>query len=337
MLSRLTESEKTLLATATSYVEHILQTPLIVDGPAASAKLPAFLTQRYVLVEGEILGRPCILMLGTRLHDDTPATIAKHRDVIRRQSPGRVVILVIERLSNHNRHRLISQHVPFIVPGNQLFVPELAVDLREHFRSERDAPADGLTPTAQLIVLAVLMGRIGSETTPSQLASQFRYSAMSMGRAVTELAALALADTEVAGRFRHLRFTLPREALWSRARPHLRTPVRKRRRVRRPPQGLALPLAGETALAEKTDLSFPRIETRAMAASEWKAFATRYELDQPVSWDEPVIELETWTYDPLLLGDDNLVDTISLYLSLPDTTDDRIEAAKDALLRQVGL
>ncbi|MBK1724539.1 hypothetical protein [Thiocystis violacea] len=326
-----------MLATATSYVEHVLQTPLSVDGPATSAKLPAFLTQRYVLVEGEILGRPCILMLGTRLHDETPATIAKHRDVIRRQSPERMVILVTERLSNHNRHRLIAQHVPFIVPGNQLFVPELAVDLREHFRSARDTPADGLAPAAQLIVLAVLMGRIGPETTPSELASQFHYSAMSMSRAINEIEAFELADTEVAGRFRHVRFTLPREALWSRALPQLRSPVRKRRRVRRPPQGLVLPLAGETALAEKTDLSFPRMETRAIAASEWKGLATRYDLDQPMNWDDPVIELETWTYDPLLLGSENVVDTISLYLSLPDSTDDRIGSAKEALLRQVGL
>ncbi len=158
-----------------------------------------------------------------------------------------------------------------------------------------------------------------------------------MSRAINEIEAFELADTEVAGRFRHVRFTLPREALWSRAHPLLRSPVRKRRRVRRPPQGLVLPLAGETALAEKTDLSFPRMETRAIAASEWKALATRYDLDQPVSWDDPVIELETWTYDPLLLGSENVVDTISLYLSLPDSTDDRIGSAKDALLRQVGL
>lgn len=337
MLSKFTDSGKTLLASAASYVEHVLQTPLIVDGPAASEKLPAFLTQRYGLFEGEILDQPCILMLGTGFHDDTPATIAKHRDLLRRQSPGWAVIFVTERLSNHNRHRLISQHVPFIVPGNQLFVPELAVDLREHFRSERVALADGLTPTAQLIVLAVLMGRIGPETTPSELASRFRYSAMSMSRAVTELEAFELAETEVTGRFRRLRFILPREALWSRVRSHLRTPVRKRRRVRRLPQDLALPLAGETALAEKTDLSFPRIETRAMAASDWKAFATHFELDQPLNWDEPFIELETWSYDPLLLGEEKIVDALSLYLSLPDSTDDRIQSAKDSLLEQVGL
>lgn len=337
MLSRSTDSEKALLAAATSYVAHVLQTPLIVDGTVGRAKLPAFLTERYTLVEGEILGRPCILMLATGNHNDTPAMIAKHCDLLRRQSPGQAVILVTERLSNHNRHRLISQHVPFIVPGNQLFIPELAVDLREHFRRERDTPADGLTPTAQLIVLAALMGRIGPATTPSELAGQFCYTAMSMGRAITELEASGLAETETAGRFRHLRFTLPREALWVRARPHLRSPVRKRRRVKRPPQALVLPLAGETALAEKTNLSFPRLETRAMAASKWTELATRYELDRPASWDEPLIELETWTYDPLLLGDDNIVDNISLWLSFPENTDDRIEAAKDALLRQVGL
>ncbi len=326
-----------MLAATVGYVETVLQAPLVIDGPMAGSNLPAFLNQRYVLVEGEILGRQCILMLGVDIQDDTPATIAKHRDLVRRQAPERAVIVVTERLSNHNRHRLIAQHVPFIVPGNQLFAPELAVDLREHFRSERDAPADGLAPTAQLIVLAALMGRIAPDTTATELASQFRYSAMSMGRAITELEAFELAQTQADGRFRHVRFTLPREALWARARPHLRSPVRKRRRVRRPPHRLDLPLAGETALAERTDLSAPRVETRAVAASAWKATATIYDLENPPSWDEAVIELETWTYDPLLLGDAGMVDDLSLWLSLPDGADDRVAAAKDALLRQAGL
>lgn len=337
MLTKSADRDKALLAATASYVETVLQAPLVISGLMGGSKLPAFLTQRYVLVEGEILGRPCILMLGVDIQDDTPATIAKHRDLVRRQAPERAVILVTERLSNHNRHRLIAQHVPFIVPGNQLFAPELAVDLREHFLSERDAPDDGLAPTAQLIVLAALMDRIAPETTATELASQLHYSAMSMGRAITELEAFDLARTEAAGRYRHVLFTLPREALWERARPHLRSPVRKRRRVRRPPHDLDLPLAGETALAERTDLSAPRVETRAVAASAWKAIATRYDLDHPPRWDEAVIELETWTYDPLLLGDAGLVDVLSLWLSLPDGADDRVAAAKDALLRQAGL
>jgi hypothetical protein len=337
MLSNSADRNKALLAATAAYVETVLQAPLLIDRPMATSKLPPFLTQRYDLIEGEILGRPCLLMLGNNIQDDTPATIAKHRDLIRRQASGRAVILVTDRVSNHNRHRLIGQHVPFIVPGNQLFVPELAVDLREHFRSERDAPADGLAPTAQLLVLAALMGRIAPETTATELASLFHYSAMSMGRAITELEAFELAQTESAGRFRHVRFTLPRDTLWIRALPLLRSPVRKRRRVRRPPDGLDLPLAGETALAERTNLSDPRLETRAVAASAWKHIAASYDLGRPPSWDEPVIDLETWAYDPLLLGDSGMVDALSLWLSLPNGADDRVAAAKDALLTQVGL
>lgn len=315
----------------------MLQAPLLIEGPIATGSLPSFLGHRYTLVGAEIFGRECILMIPIGEFDETPATVAKHREVLQRHLAGSTAILVADRLSNHNRHRLISQRVPFIVPGNQLFIPELAMDLREHFRSDRAEPADSLTPTAQLIVLAVLMDRVEMETTPSELAARFRYSAMSMGRAISELEVLELLETETSGRYRHVRFPLARAEIWARARPLLRTPVRKRRRVRRPKEDFEWPRAGETALAERTDLSHPRFETRAIAAADWRAVAKRYDLDRPAAWDEPVIELETWTYDPLLLGDADLVDPISLWLSLADTSDDRFAAAKDALLKEVGL
>jgi DNA-binding MarR family transcriptional regulator len=326
-----------LLETARAYIEQVLQAPLLIEGPVATSSLPSFLGQRYALVGAEIFGRECVLMIPNGDLDETPATVAKHREALQRHLTGRTAILVTDRLSNHNRARLISQRVPFIVPGNQLFIPELAMDLREHFRSDRAEPADSLTPTAQVIVLALLMDRINTETTPTELATQFRYSAMSMSRAISELEALELLDAETSGRYRNVRFPLSRAEVWARVQPLLRTPVRKRRRVRRPLVNFKWPRAGECALAERTDLSHPRLETYAIAAADWKAVARQHDLDRPAAWDETLIELETWTYDPLLLGDADLVDPISLWLSLPNTTDDRIGAAKDALLKEVGL
>lgn len=337
MLAKNRKDVAGLFEAARSYVEQVLQAPLLIDGPVATPGLPSFLLERYRLMAGEIFGSDCILMVPIGEHIETPATIAKHRELLQRHFPARTAVLVTDRLSNHNRHRLIAQRVAFIVPGNQLFVPELAMDLREHFRSDKGEPTDGLTPAAQLIVLAALMERVGMETTPSELASRFRYSAMSMGRAISELEGLELLEAETSGRYRHVRFALSRDKLWTRVRPLLRTPVRKRRRVRRPVGDIEMPRAGETALAKRTDLSDPRIETRAIAAADWKSIAKRYELDRPVGWDEPVIELETWTYDPLLLGSVELVDPISLWLSLPDSPDDRFGTAKDALLRQADL
>lgn len=331
------EQEASLLNEARTYVEYVLQTGLHVRGGIDISTLPAFLGARYSLIDAEILGRSCILTIQTGEHDDTPATLTKHHELLKRRYPDRLIILLSDRVSNHNRHRLIGHHVAFIVPGNQLFVPVLAMDLREHFRSEREQSPEALTPTAQLIILAFLLNKIESGTTASALASLFRYSAMSMGRAINEVDTLGLVSVAPHGRFREVRFEVSRFALWDRVRPLLRSPVRKRRRVREVTGIPEMLLAGETALAERTDLSHPRIETRAIAASAWKALAKRYGLDHPAGWQEAEIELKTWTYDPALLGEGNLVDPISLWLSLPETSDDRIGAARDALLGQVGL
>ena len=336
MLEKGVDVDRRFFDALRSYVELVLQTPMEIDGPVDSSILPAFLSQRYSLVAGQVMRRPCILMMPRDDAEQTPATVAKHRDQLQRHFPAALVILATSRLSNHNRHRLIAQHVSFIVPGNQLFVPELALDLREHFRSEPDLPAESLSPTGQVLVLAALLDRLEHDTA-STLATRFHYSAMSMSRAIAELAALELVEIEPTGKFRHILFHLPRGELWRRARGLLRSPVRKRRRIRRPRVDTDMPLAGESALAERTDLSHPRIEVRAIAASDWKAFSRRYDLDEPLHWDDPAIELETWSYDPLLLGDRGAVDPISLWLSLPDSADERVGAAKDRLLEQVRL
>ena len=336
MLRKLPTYEDGILNALRGYVEHVLQAPLEIEEALTPTQIPSFLNQRYTLIVGRILHRECILMVAGADFDDTPATIAKHRDLLRRHFPSAIIILAIGRLNNHNRHRLIAHHIPFIVPGNQLFVPELALDLREHFRSAPEPLAESLTPTGQLLVIAALLDRIVQDT-PSGFAEYFHYSAMSMGRAIAELAAFELIEVEPAGRYRRVLFHLPRNELWRRARPLLRTPVRKRRRVRRPYDDIVLPLAGESALTVLTEISHPRVETRAVAASDWKALTKRYDLDRPLNWDEPEIELETWAYDPVLLGDHRVVDPISLWLSLPDSADERVGAAKDALLRKLGL
>ena len=42
-----------------------------------------------------------------------------------------------------------------------------------------------------------------------------------------------------------------------------------------------------------------------------------------------------WNYPPRLLGDGNAVDQISLYLSLRDDTDERIQQALEELLEEI--
>lgn len=46
----------------------------------------------------------------------------------------------------------------FIVPGKQLYLPSLLVDLREHFKNKKTA-AKGLLPSAQAILIYRILQR----------------------------------------------------------------------------------------------------------------------------------------------------------------------------------
>lgn len=47
------------------------------------------------------------------------------------------------------RKRLIEQKVPLLVPGNQLYLPDLGIDLREYFRKPPTAPDTARSPATQ--------------------------------------------------------------------------------------------------------------------------------------------------------------------------------------------
>jgi len=221
-----------------------------------SGRFPIFLERTYEFHEARIAGRRCIFFQDDRLAA-TPANLVKHVGIVRHAMSDAVVVLAASSLSAHNRARLIAQDVPFAVPGNQLYIPELAMDLREHFRTRKPISCDGLSPVAQAVLFHYLLRRDESATTPSVIAKGLRYSAMSIGRALDELAAAKLARTERRGRERKLHFDHDCGALIERARPLLRNPVHAVRHVRPVGRLSNLKLAGESALAELTDLAHP--------------------------------------------------------------------------------
>ncbi|GAB4154227.1 MAG: hypothetical protein Tsb0016_26550 [Sphingomonadales bacterium] len=298
-----------------------------------AASLPLFLARSYTLHETSIAGRRVILV-ATEKAAGTPSDIAKHIALVRSAVRDAVVVFVTPSLSAHHRSRLLSQGVAFIVPGNQLYIPELAMDLREHFRAPKPQTVDGLTPAAQAVLFLHLLHRDEGATTPSMIAKRLRYSAMSIGRAFDDLAAAGLADTEKRGKERHLRFRKEGRALLEEAQALLRSPVRAVKYIGSGPIGPTLKRAGEAALAELSDLSMPRIETWAVAASDWKAVAVAENLVETDECEAAFI-IETWSYDPAGLSDDAKVDPLSLYAQFKDHRDERVAMAAEQLLEKV--
>jgi hypothetical protein len=52
--------------------------------------------------------------------------------------------------------------------------------------------------------------------------------------------------------------------------------------------------------------------------------------------DPDANEIEVWRYPPALFAERDVVDPLSLYLSLKGTSDERIEASLDEMMRKLG-
>ena len=93
-------------------------------------ELSYYLRDAFQFREIELLGQPIVLAIagvGTR----QPLSEVRTRLAKVSALAGRPTIYVTGALASYERRRLIEQKVPFIVPGNQLYLPDLGIDLRE--------------------------------------------------------------------------------------------------------------------------------------------------------------------------------------------------------------
>lgn len=72
-------------------------------------------------------------------------------------------VYAAERLSFRERRALVEYKVPFVVPGNQLYLPDLGIYLREYLqRGAVGCKAAALKPSAQAILICSLLEGLGS-------------------------------------------------------------------------------------------------------------------------------------------------------------------------------
>ena len=239
------------------YLGAVLQRDVLLKEWDRDGALPMFLTHLYKFFETRIGQTPLLFMFRRRADDNTPAEIRKHVDLAKPEFEG-IVVYSAERLTASFRARLVAAGVAFAVPGNQLFIPELATDLREHFRARKPKRPDQLSPSAQLVLFFHLLSdEPARPRTPTELKEPLQYSIMTMSRAFDELAAVGLARIEQRGRKKLLSFRSEGRLLIDSAKTLLVCPQRRLDHIRWRKEAPDLPLAGEHALAQFSDLSPP--------------------------------------------------------------------------------
>jgi DNA-binding transcriptional ArsR family regulator len=301
-----------------------------------AAKLPYFLQDAFDTRELTLLGHPILLANHRTGRAQGLAEVRAQLNKLKAIA-SLPVIFVTDGLASYERKRLVEQQVPFLVPGNQLYLPDLGIDLREYFRqTQQQAPATALSPATQALLIAALLHKPWqAEWKPAKIVANLGYTPMTLSRAVRELTATGIVKLERRGRDRHLNTDRSPQEVWEQAKPLLRSPVK--RTVWVPPTSKWVPpkirIAGMSALAQLSLLAEPALPVYAVSAAQWKA-AMKAGVEELMEPREGCCEWQLWNYSPELLANSRTVDPMSLTLSLQHETDERVQMALDELRKQ---
>ena len=303
--------------------------------PRVPAQLPQYLAQRYALFEIAIGRRRFLGIILKDTIDFRPSVFEKHlRQIMLHVTYLEGHCLIAQDLPGYVRQRLVERKIPFVVPGRQLYWPELGLAVQARKAKNAPVPVDTVSPATQVVLIYALTGGMPEPVTPKILAEKLNYATMSMSRALDEIEANNLGHVWRNGRERLLSFPEGRRTLWQTALPFMRNPVRETVRIRKSLLTPALRIdAGESALATLSMLVSPEEQVYALGRQAWKGLAGKVETI-PVE-DEGTCRVQLWRYDPVLFSKEGKVDTFSLYLSMRNEEDERIESALEKMMEKV--
>ena len=254
------------------------------------------------------------------------------------------VVLVLENVQAYNRKRLIEKGINFIVPGKQLYMPDLLIDLRESFvHPKTKQKNDTLIPSAQFLLIYHIIYRYQpwklEEHPFKDIAKKLGYTAMAITNAIDNLKHHGLIDVN-GEKEKFILFRKESHELWNTAMEQnlLVNPVIKTVFVDEKPKDLYLLHSNTSALPEYTDLNPSRQEYLAIEKTVFYGLQKSNSLVNPNN-HEGRYALEVWKYNPLTLVDElpnkmAVVDPLSLYLSVKDSRDERIEMALDQIMEK---
>lgn len=315
-----------------AYLAHVLGASTQPRPWSGAKAVPFFLTDAFDFVELRLFAHAVVIAIDKKPGALSPSELAARMQKLR--SEAALVVYATERLSFQERRALIERKVPFIVPGNQLYLPDLGIDLRERLpRSDRRAV--GLTPSAQAMLICNLLTKPWQQAFhPATMARELGYTVMTASRAANDLVAAGLAEADQkpqAGAPLFLTFKAPSPGdVWRAAEAIVRSPLIRTVWIDRLPAGLSARAAGAAALARHTMLVPPDHPVYAVKREDWLAAQKLTPALEDLGRDGDRIELQLWRYSPHL-GQGDEVDPLSLIASLRADEDERVQLALNEL------
>ncbi len=323
-----------LVADAQRYLRRILPGLASAVHPLASLHaIPHAMASRYHFAELTLYGEtPAMLAVAREPGESSTRVIQDVRCL--RSAANALVLYVSPYLTPTQRRFLVENHIDFVVPHAQLFAPSLAIEFRD--APDHEKKAISLLPSAQAVLIHVLLSGQSRWWSPREISAAAGYTSMTASRLSGELVGRGLVERSTGGRERFLKLAGSREEVWARAQPFLRSPVVKEVDVCWGPTadvlrdaGHPAPIAGIDALTDPA--SHASAGTRALHV---EALRLSGALPAPGPDCTRNVRLQIWAYPPAFTSIGDVVDPLSLYLSLQgrrghdvDALEQRVEQA----------
>jgi len=263
----------------------------------------------------------------------TPENLRKQIDVISEKT-NIDVIYVHPALSSFQRERLIKYKINFVVPDNQMYLPYLKIDLREHFKSLHQKNGS-LSPASQAIIIFSILNKY-SQLDSHIIMNNLNYTAMSVSRSFREISNHEIGDLKKNGKENSLHLPESKRQIWMRSLDFMKSPIMKEVWLHELPPNYMFPVAGLSALAEYSMIAPPQNLVYAIHKKNWYKIAHDKLIKKLI---EPIqtgsnIKLQVWSYPLDLCKNSNIVDKYSLYLSFKNETNERIEQALEEMMEE---
>lgn len=293
-------------------------------------KLPIYLRNEYKLFSVSILNRKILFV--EIIEDFTISVLKKQLEQLG-EKLGMNTVAIINHLEAYKRQRLIEKKISFIIPGKQMYMPNLFIDLKEFGSAKKKLPKT-MTPATQFMILYHLQVEPLVGINLKNIAEKLMYDSATITRSVHYLQTMNLCEFEhKSAKEKLLNFKLSKEEIWEKTLPLMSSPVKKVHYFNGKIKDKRFYITNNNALAHYSDLNDDIIKYYAVKSDNMKLLDNKDVKKTAIM--EGNICIEEWKYEPSILASGGFVDPLSLYLCFKDTVDERVEMALEQLINSV--
>lgn len=284
--------------------------------------LPPYLLELYTIYKCKILEKDYTLLMPIGEQKIIITSILKQFKALQKIGLDHP-ILVLQQVSTLQRQSYISQGISFIVPYNQMFIPDVYVNIDERKKLTFTTKIEKFSPTTQLLFIALLYQN-EKNINQTILAQKLNVSLMTINRGIRELYTIGLLE-RTGKNTRKIYFRNERSIFWEKGKEYLISPIREQGFFTEIPLEIDKYYSSITALSRLTMINASLNEHFA-TSKESKKLLRKDELNHDFfGSNEGQKIVEIWSYNPAIFADElRNIDIFSLYAIFKDNDDERI-------------